>query len=58
VDVHLVPLTLNCPSCGVECAWSDLVRDQHNLLLVDGSKPKHEGVPIAGGMVPAKLVKK
>uniref|UniRef100_A0A915D5X8 Structure-specific endonuclease subunit SLX1 homolog n=1 Tax=Ditylenchus dipsaci TaxID=166011 RepID=A0A915D5X8_9BILA len=55
---HLVPLAGKCPKCSCSYLWGDLVRDQKNLLQLDESKPKIDGIKMADGMLPIKMLKK
>jgi len=55
---YVVPLVAKCPNCFLEYRWGDLIRDQHDLLLADENKPRHEDEKIAEGMIPIVMVKK
>lgn len=54
---RLVPIQGLCPKCSVYFLWGDLIRDQRTLLLVDESKPESEGIRIAGGLIPRRVMK-
>ena len=58
ICIFQVPLSAKCSNCYLEYRWGDLVRDQHNLLLVDENKPRHEDVKIAEGMIPIVMARK
>jgi len=57
MGTNLFPLAFTCPDCLMRCFWSDLVRDNHNLTLVDESKPVHEEQKIADGMIPVSMIR-
>nr|CAD2177371.1 unnamed protein product [Meloidogyne enterolobii] len=55
LEEKVFPVSGRCPRCAVDFLWGDVVRDLRALLLIQDSKPMHEGMKIADGLIPKKI---
>jgi len=57
LEEKVFPVSGRCPRCAVDFLWGDVVRDLRALLLIQDSKPMHEGMKIADGLIPKKIIR-
>lgn len=55
LEERIFPISGRCSKCAVDFLWGDVVRDLRTILLVEDSKPMHEGMKIADGLIPKRI---